>query len=121
VTSQPSAVILPKTTTVITVHCTSVSDTADYYASPFLRWQLEEAARRYGFPLEIVGLGSREAIFEELGRDFERELLEYALLPSTDGPGWGCNVNLSFLKTAGRLLATWPALHERAVAENESS
>jgi hypothetical protein len=83
-----------------------VSDSQGHTIAPAILARIEETARRYGFPLETFGLLSREMVFEELGRDIDRELLEYALLPSPDGAGWGCNVNLSFLKTAGSLLVS---------------
>jgi hypothetical protein len=74
--------------------------------APGLAESLADVERRFGFPIEVRGRASRAELFRRLGPDFDHELLEYALLPSPDGMGWGCNVNFSFLKAAGRLLVS---------------
>jgi len=74
--------------------------------APGITEGLADIERRFGFPVEVCNRASRAELFGRLGADFDRELLEYALLPSPDGMGWGCNVNFSLLKAAGKLLVS---------------
>jgi len=62
--------------------------------------------RRYGFSLTLSNLETRRADIARLSVDFDPEVLEYALLPCPDGPGWGVNVNASMLAAAGGFLVS---------------
>jgi hypothetical protein len=83
-----------------------VSDGEGEGLAPVIAEGLKDLERRFGFPIEVRDRASRAELFGRLGADFDRELLEYALLPSPDGMGWGCNVNFSFLRAAGKLLVS---------------
>ncbi len=74
--------------------------------APGLAEGLKGIEARYGIRIGLSNLESRrEAIAGLTGRAY-RELLEYALLPCSDGPGWGVNVNAAMLASAGRLLVS---------------
>lgn len=62
--------------------------------------------KRYGFALTLSNLETRRADIARLSSDFDPEILEYALLPCPDGPGWGVNVNASMLAAAGGFLVS---------------
>jgi hypothetical protein len=65
---------------------------------------LAHIEQHYGFSTRLFDLENREEIYRKLEPVASRDLLEYALLRPTDGPGWGCNVNVSMLLSAGGFL-----------------
>jgi len=67
---------------------------------------LAELEQRYGFSSTLSNQRTRRAEIADLSVDFEPEVLEYALLPCPDGPGWGVNVNAAMLAGAGGLLVS---------------
>ena len=67
---------------------------------------LKEIESRYGIRIDLSNRRSREVAIDRLSACFDRELLEYALLPCSDGPGWGVNVNASMLAASGRILVS---------------
>jgi len=54
--------------------------------------------------LKIFGLKERKNTIEALSKSFDKELLSYTLLPSSDGIGWGVNINASILYSSGNIL-----------------
>jgi len=62
--------------------------------------------RRYGFSSILSDQRTRRVEIAALSTDFDPAVLEYALLPCPDGPGWGVNVNAAMLHGAGGLLVS---------------
>ncbi|GAB1431827.1 hypothetical protein MASR2M29_04520 [Spirochaetota bacterium] len=53
--------------------------------------------------VRLFDLKARQSTIEELSALFDRELLNYALLPPLDGTGWGVNVNAALLYSSGNI------------------
>jgi hypothetical protein len=68
---------------------------------PSLISRLREIAAVTGFHISLMDLGRRKEVTEMLGDGFEQDVLDYALYPSSDGTGYGCNTNLNLLLSAG--------------------
>lgn len=68
---------------------------------PDLAAGIAAVEKELGITVNISAIRDRELIVQRLKGQFDRELLEYALLPSADWPGWGVNVNTLFLYGKG--------------------
>lgn len=72
---------------------------------PSLYASLQDLLRDHGADtsptFHISTVQSRTRFISELSKKFDPQLLEFALLPPQGVPGWGVNVNASFLYSAG--------------------
>lgn len=82
------------------------SDGPSMGLAPDLAEGLKDIEARYGIRIGLSNLESRREAIAGLSGRADRELIEYALLPCLDGPGWGVNVNVSMLASAGRFLVS---------------
>ena len=64
---------------------------------------LAHIEQHYGFSTRLFDIENAKRS-PEAGACRVARSLEYALLRPTDGPGWGCNVNVSMLLSAGGFL-----------------
>jgi hypothetical protein len=70
---------------------------------PFVKEGIE-GLKKKGVFCTLHYLEKRKETIENLARNFDKELLNYALLPPEDGIGYGVNVNTSMLGSAGSIL-----------------
>lgn len=70
---------------------------------PFVKEGIE-GLKKKGVFCTLHYLEKRKETIENLATSFDRELLNYALLPPEDGIGYGVNVNASMLGSAGSIL-----------------
>jgi len=70
---------------------------------PFVKEGIE-GLKKKGVFCTLHCLEKRKETIENLARNFDKELLNYALLPPEDGIGYGVNVNTSMLGSAGSIL-----------------